>query len=601
MAGTIFASPSAEQVRRAVLTRVPTEKGVLVITMNYTGDVLNFGMAAEKAKAGGVKTEFFAIGDDVGVGRAKGGKVGRRGIGGGIMVLKCVGAASEMGCGLKEVYGLAQLVAGNMVSVGSSMEHVHVPGRGKMEGLMPVGDIEVGMGIHNEPGSQTVRADAQELIKIMLAQMLDEGDKDRRYVDIKKGDEVVLFVNNLGGVSMLEIGGMVAELVKQLKDSYGLTPVRVIAGTFLTSLNGLGFSASLLKLTDTGLGSGKSMLELLDYPAEAYGWAAPIPKETWDAKNDSTMDNAATSSELAAHKSNLSIDPEKAQKVLKAGLDKMIACEAEVTRYDTIVGDGDCGIGLKRGAEAVLKELASGNNPSDAIAFVNKVVPVVENTMDGTSGAIYAIFLNALSAGMREQDTGSEKKIDEKTWAAALTAAMKDLAKYTPAAEGDRTLMDSLIPFVKVLGEKGDVKAAAKASREGAEKTKAMKASLGRAVYVGGEEEWMNKVSPSDLFIVVKVLTLDRFPTQVRGVWLNSWMVWPMLAEMTEQNMSAHGQRHDEAECSIPAWSRLLEKSSITFRVLSEHPSFPLVPSVLATGAVPATAGTGLLQTRPDL
>ena len=260
-----------------MLTRVPTEKGVLVITMNYTGDVLNFGMAAEKAKAGGVKTEFFAIGDDVGVGRAKGGKVGRRGIGGGIMVLKCVGAASEMGCELKEVYGLAQLVAGNMVSVGSSMEHVHVPGRGKMEGLMPVGDIEVGMGIHNEPGSQTVRADAQELIKIMLAQMLDEGDEDRRYVDIKKGDEVVLFVNNLGGVSMLEIGGMVAELVKQLKDSYGLTPVRVIAGTFLTSLNGLGFSASLLKLTDTGLGSGKSMLELLDYPAEAYGWAAPIP------------------------------------------------------------------------------------------------------------------------------------------------------------------------------------------------------------------------------------------------------------------------------------------------------------------------------------
>lgn len=93
VAGSIFASPSAEQVRRAVLTRVPTEKGVLVITMNYTGDVLNFGMAAEKAKAGGVKTEFFAIGDDVGVGRAKGGKVGRRGIGGGIMVLKACGAS----------------------------------------------------------------------------------------------------------------------------------------------------------------------------------------------------------------------------------------------------------------------------------------------------------------------------------------------------------------------------------------------------------------------------------------------------------------------------------------------------------------------------
>jgi triose/dihydroxyacetone kinase / FAD-AMP lyase (cyclizing) len=147
VAGTIFASPSAEQVRRAVLTRVPTERGVLVITMNYTGDVLNFGMAAEKAKAGGVKTEFFAIGDDVGVGRAKGGKVGRRGVAGGIMVLKIIGAAAELGCDLTQVYNLAKQVAGNIVSVGSSMEHVHVPGRGPMESLMPVGDIEVGMGV----------------------------------------------------------------------------------------------------------------------------------------------------------------------------------------------------------------------------------------------------------------------------------------------------------------------------------------------------------------------------------------------------------------------------------------------------------------------
>lgn len=95
-AGTIFASPSAEQVRRAV-NRVASDKGVLIIPMNYTGDVLNFGMAAEKATAAGIKTEFYAIADDVGVGRTKGGKVGRRGIGGGILVLKMVGALAEAG------------------------------------------------------------------------------------------------------------------------------------------------------------------------------------------------------------------------------------------------------------------------------------------------------------------------------------------------------------------------------------------------------------------------------------------------------------------------------------------------------------------------
>ena len=495
VAGTIFASPSAEQVRRAVLGRVPTEKGVMVITMNYTGDVLNFGMAAEKAKASGVATEFYAIGDDVGVGREKGGKVGRRGIGGGIMVLKIIGALAELGGSLDQVYKLAQQVCANLVSVGSSMEHVHVPGRGPMESLMPVGDIEVGMGIHNEPGSQTVRADLPDLIKIMLGQLLDANDKDRHYVDFKKDDKVVLFVNNLGGVSMLEIGGIVAELVKQLKADWNIVPVRVLAGTYLTSLNGLGFSASLLRLEDTGLGAGKSMLELLDLPAEAYGWAAPIPRETWDASNEGTFDNNAASAQQAATKSNLTLNPDKAHEALKAGLDKVIAAEQEVTRYDTIVGDGDCGIGLKRGAEAVLKELSGGNLPTDAVAFVNKIVPVVEENMDGTSGAIYAIFLNALAAGVRQQDSGSSKEMDAKTWGAALAAALQDLKKYTPAAPGDRTLMDALFPFVETLKSSGDVKQAAQKAEEGAEATKSMKASLGRAVYVGAEDEWRGKSS----------------------------------------------------------------------------------------------------------
>lgn len=96
-AGTIFASPSAEQIRKAAMDFVDNEKGVLIIPMNYTGDVLNFGMAAEKARAAGIKTEFFAINDDAGVGKKKGGKVGRRGIGGGVLILKIVSALAEAG------------------------------------------------------------------------------------------------------------------------------------------------------------------------------------------------------------------------------------------------------------------------------------------------------------------------------------------------------------------------------------------------------------------------------------------------------------------------------------------------------------------------
>jgi len=499
VAGTIFASPSAEQVRRAVLTRVPGEKGVLIITMNYTGDVLNFGMAAEKAKAGGLSTEFYAIGDDVGVGREKSGKVGRRGIGGGILLLKIVGALAEAGGSLAQVYELAQQVNRNLVSLGSSLERVHVPGReipkeGDTEGVIPYGEIEVGMGIHNEPGSKRVKASLPELVKIMLAQLLDPNDKDRHYTHITKDDKIVLFMNNLGATSMLEFAGATNECVKQLKEDYGLTPVRVITGTFLTSLDGLGWSASILRLEDTGLGSGKSMLELIDAPAEAVGWAnTGVATSTWNADQSATFDQSA---EVTADtsKTNLTLDPQQASKVLKGGLERMAKAEPDVTRYDSIVGDGDCGTVLKRGAEAVMKELDSGDLPTDAVAFLNKIIPVVENTMDGTSGALYAIFLNALAWGLRSQDTGSSKAVDQQTWAKALKSAMGDLAKYTPATTGDRTLMDSLIPFADTLGKDGSLKDAAAASRKGAEETKSMKASLGRAVYVGAEQEWMGKI-----------------------------------------------------------------------------------------------------------
>ena len=184
---------------------------------------------------------------------------------------------------------------------------------------------------------------------------------------------------------------------------------------------------------------------------------------------------------------------------LTSGLNRLVAAESLVTRYDTIVGDGDCGVGLKRGAEAILGLL---NNPSiplndDILRSLNKIIGLVETTMDGTSGAIYAIFLNALAHGLREQDSspgGGSVPVTAQIWSHALQHSLKALAKYTPAQPGDRTLMDALVPFIDKLAECGDVKAAALAAKEGAESTKGMKASLGRAVYVGGEEEWMGKI-----------------------------------------------------------------------------------------------------------
>ena len=120
----------------------------------------------------------------------------------------------------------------------------------------------------------------------------------------------------------------------------------------------------------------------------------------------------------------------------------------------------------------------------DAVLDLDKVVQVVETSMDGTSGALYAIFLNSLVHSLRQQ--GSSRDVTPKVWGAALKHASEALSHYTPAQPGDRTLIDALHPFIEVLNTSGDVKKAAEASRKGAEGTKGMKASLGRTVYIGG-------------------------------------------------------------------------------------------------------------------
>jgi dihydroxyacetone kinase len=129
-----------------------------------------------------------------------------------------------------------------------------------------------------------------ELVQTMLRQLLDPNDKDRAFISRQPGDKFVLFINNLGSVSNLELSGITDEVYRQLQKDYKITPVRTIQGAFQTSLDGLGFSVSLLKLADTGLGPGKSLLELIDAPAEAVGLAAPITTSTWERSSEDEIE-----------------------------------------------------------------------------------------------------------------------------------------------------------------------------------------------------------------------------------------------------------------------------------------------------------------------
>lgn len=136
------------------------------------------------------------------------------------------------------------------------------------------------------------------------------------------------------------------------------------------------------------------------------------------------------------------------------------------------------------------------SEPTDDLAvLLDRIVQVVESTMDGTSGALYAIFLNALVQSIREQSTSEPQQIQAGIWAKALEKSLTALSKYTPAQVGDRTLVDALNPFISTLSHTGVPQKAAAAAAKGAQQTQNLKASLGRSVYIGGDD-WQSVPDP---------------------------------------------------------------------------------------------------------
>jgi dihydroxyacetone kinase len=181
---------------------------------------------------------------------------------------------------------------------------------------------------------------------------------------------------------------------------------------------------------------------------------------------------------------------------------KIIENEPSITYFDTIVGDGDCGTTLARGATAILKWLRSGIG-SNAIGTMLELTEVIENDMDGTSGAIYTIFFAALTSALKSLSS-TQQPLDSKLWACAAAKALAQLQLATPARQGDRTLMDALEPFIHSLSIGSDLTTAAAEAKKGAESTIGMVAAFGRAVYVD-DSVWKDVPDPGAMGVVYLV------------------------------------------------------------------------------------------------
>ena len=254
VAGTVFTSPTPDQVLEGIKA-VATEQGVLCIVKNYTGDIMNFEMAVEMAADEGIKADYVVVNDDVAV-RDSLYTTGRRGVAGTIFVHKLAGAKAEQGASLADVKGVAEKVIANVRSMGMAIEPCTVPAAGKPGFELADDEMEIGIGIHGEPGTREKLRPANEIAKMLIDEILSDLDY--------KGRDVVVMVNGMGGTPLMELY-IVNNFVQDYLKEQGVHVYDTMVGNYMTSIEMAGFSLTLLRLDD-------DMKALYDAPADTLAW-----------------------------------------------------------------------------------------------------------------------------------------------------------------------------------------------------------------------------------------------------------------------------------------------------------------------------------------
>lgn len=445
VSGEIFASPSVEAVLTAIRA-VTGAPGCLLVVKNYTGDRLNFGLAAERARAEGYDVEMVIVADDIALPDID----QPRGVAGTLFVHKIAGHHAEAGDDLATVVKAARAAAADIASLGVALSSVSIPGQ-PHEDRLGAEEGELGLGIHGEPGVERIPLQPAQAIVELMARRLGER--------LAPGASYALILNNLGAVPPLQMG-LIADTV--LSSRLG-TQVKLVIGpaALMTALNMNGFSLSLLRLD-------AAREVALASPVEPLAWrpvvetgpiqVLPAPAATRGASPPASSD---ASTETA----------------IRAACATLIALEDELNRLDARAGDGDTGTTVTTGARAV--EATIPQLPlTDTAATLHAIGETLGQAMGGSSGVLMSIFFTASAKAAREN-------ADLPT---ALLAGLDRMTFYGGATLGARTLVDSLDPALKALSQ-GGTAAAAAAALDGAEATRAMtRARAGRAAYVGARD-----------------------------------------------------------------------------------------------------------------
>jgi triose/dihydroxyacetone kinase / FAD-AMP lyase (cyclizing) len=484
VAGEVFTSPDTDSILAAIKA-VAGKPGALLVVKNYTGDRLNFGLAAEMARSEGIPVEVIVVDDDVALNGSTS-ATGARGLAGTIFIHKLVGAAAAQGKNLTDVATIGRAAIRSLATMGVSFSAGTSPTVGKPSFELAADEMELGLGIHGEPGVTRTRLEsADQLTETLLTQILKQG---------KFGNHrrVVTMINNLGATTEMELA-IVARHALAFLERNGFTVERIYAGTFLSSLDMAGISISILGLED-------GWLSLLDAPTSALAWPN-VPKQR-STKQAAEVTPSVRSSLPGLPPREVRTETGRlAQGAIEAACDALIASERELTERDRVVGDGDLGTSMKRAAAAVKDALAT--YPLDDVAGTLKALGhTLRHELGGSSGPLYGVlFLRAGNVMENSVSTGLPR------WTEAVEEGSRAVSELGGAKPGDRTMVDALYPFVTSLKGAGAsfsrqaLRAAVEEAKRGAEATAQMKPRLGRSSYL--QDRVLGHADPGAIAVVI--------------------------------------------------------------------------------------------------
>jgi dihydroxyacetone kinase len=469
--GEVFTSPSSDSVFAAI-EAVTGKPGALLVVKNYTGDRLNFGLAAEMARAEGISVEVLIVDDDVAL-KGSVQATGARGLAGTVFIHKLVGAAAAEGKSLEQVLATGRAAVQSLATMGVAFSAGTSPEVGKPSFELGDGEMELGLGIHGEPGvKRTAIQPADQLTEALLTQILQFGE-------FGLGKRVAVMVNNLGATTEMELAILARHAVSFL-ESKGFIVERIYAGTFLSSLDMAGISFSVLGVDDERLAG-------LDSVTNAPAW--PNASKQKPGKPETIVNDVAKQATAVTPGVRSEANSEftrKVRRVVMAACQAMIGAEAELNEMDRITGDGDLGSSMERGARGVLVQLPS-YTLEDVPATLKAIGQTVRGELGGSSGPLYGVLF--LRCGAMLQGTGI---LGVKQWAEAIGQGSQAIGELGGAKPGDRTMLDALDPFVSALKEAVGtastheaLSAAVEAADRGVEATMRMKPRLGRSSYLG--------------------------------------------------------------------------------------------------------------------